>query len=273
MTLPEARRPPLPTAELAVPRQNERALFLRWQRDGDPAAREVLVERFAPFTRNLARRYSRSSEPYEDLVQVAMLGLLKAIDRYDIERGHSFQSYAVPTILGEMRRYFRDSGWAVHVPRGSQERALRVRSAHELLMEERGHAPTVDELAEYLTLEAEEVLDALQVLNGYETASLDAPRPGAPENASFADSIGEDDAHYERVELGLTVASGLRELDARERDILRMRFVEDLTQTQIAAAVGISQMQVSRVLRRSLDQLRASSDPPAEPPVGEVAAA
>jgi RNA polymerase sigma-B factor len=264
---------PGPTVNVSGPRPNEHALFRRWQRDGDPAAREALVERFAPFTRNLARRYSRSSEPYEDLVQVAMLGLLKAIDRYDLERGHSFQSYAVPTILGEMRRYFRDSGWAVHVPRGSQERALKVRSAHELLMEERGHAPTVDELAEYLSLEAEEVLDALQVLNGYETASLDAPRPGAPENASFADSIGEDDAHYERVELGLTVASGLRELDARERDILRMRFVEDLTQTQIAAAVGISQMQVSRLLRRSLDRLRTSSDPPAEPPADDVAVA
>ena len=264
MTLHSPGETPAPYAGSTPRRPNERALFLRWQRDGDPAAREALVERFAPFTRNLARRYSRSSEPFEDLVQVAMLGLLKAIDRYDLERGHSFQSYAVPTILGEMRRYFRDSGWAVHVPRGSQERALKVRSAHELLMEERGHAPTVDELSEYLSLDAEEVLDALQVLNGYETASLDSPRPGAPENASYADSIGEDDVHYERVELGLTVASGMRKLEPRDLSILRMRFVEDLTQTQIAAAVGISQMQVSRLLRRSLDQLRASSDPHAD---------
>jgi RNA polymerase sigma-B factor len=266
VTLHSPGEPPASQAGSGAQRPNERALFVRWQRDGDPAAREALVARFAPFTRNLARRYSRSSEPFEDLVQVAMLGLLKALDRYDIERGHSFQSYAVPTILGEMRRYFRDSGWAVHVPRGSQERALKVRSAHEQLMEERGHAPTVDELVEYLGLNAEEVLDALQVLNGYETASLDSPRPGDPENASYADSIGEDDEHYERVELGLTVASGMRELEPRELSILRMRFVEDLTQTQIAAAVGISQMQVSRLLRRSLDQLRASSDPRSETP-------
>jgi RNA polymerase sigma-B factor len=273
MTLAGPGESPAPEAGPASARPNERALFLRWQRDRDPAAREALVERFAPFTRNLARRYSRSSEPYEDLVQVAMLGLLKAIDRYDPERGHAFQSYAVPTILGEMRRYFRDSGWAVHVPRGSQERALKVRSAHELLMEERGHAPTVGELAEYLSLDAEDVLDALQVLNGYETASLDAPRPGAPENASFADSIGEDDAHYERIELGLTVAAGMRELDPRELSILRMRFVEDKTQTEIAAAVGISQMQVSRLLRRSLDRLRASAVEPSEPSAGESAAA
>jgi RNA polymerase sigma-B factor len=240
---------------------SEHGLFARWQRDGDPAAREALVERFTPLTRNLARRYSRSSVPFDDLLQVAMLGLLKALDRYDAERGHSFQSFAVPTVLGEMRRYFRDSGWAVHVPRGSQERALRVRSAHEQLMEERGHAPTVDELAEHLLLEAEEVLDALQVLNGYETVSLDAPRPGAPENASFAESIGEDDERFERVELGLTVASGVQALSPREREILHMRFAEDLTQTQIAARVGISQMQVSRLLRRSLEKLRASADP------------
>ena len=238
----------------------ERQLFVRWQRDGDPAAREALTERFAPLTRSLARRYSRSSEPFEDLVQVATLGLLKAIDRYDPERGHSFQSFAVPTVLGEMRRHFRDAGWAVHVPRGSQERALKVRSAHEQLMETSGRAPTVDELAKYLKLSGEEVLDALQVLNGYDTASLDAPRPGDPDNASFAESIGEDDVRFEHVELGLTLASGMQQLLPRELSILRMRFVEDLTQTQIAAKVGISQMQVSRLLRRSLDLLRSSAE-------------
>jgi RNA polymerase sigma-B factor len=247
----------------------QRSLFLRWQRDGDEAAREALVRRFTPLTRSLARRYSRSSEPFEDLVQVAMLGLLKAIDRYDPERGFSFQSFAVPTVLGEMRRYFRDSGWALHVPRGSQERALKLRSVHEQLMDERGHAPTVEELAEYLGCEAEQVLDSLQVLNAYDTVSLDAPRPGAAdEDATFAESIGEDDARYDLVELDITVASALREISPRMRTILRMRFVDELTQTQIAAKVGISQMQVSRLLRRSLDQLRELADPqdgPAEP--------
>jgi RNA polymerase sigma-B factor len=253
----------------AEPRE-ERSLFVRWQRDGDEAAREALVRRFTPLTRSLARRYSRSSEPFEDLVQVAMLGLLKAIDRYDSERGFSFQSFAVPTVLGEMRRYFRDSGWALHVPRGSQERALKLRTVHEQLMDERGHAPTVEELAEYLGCETEQVLDSLQVLSAYDTVSLDAPRPGAAdEDATFAESIGEEDPRYDLVELDLTVASALRQISPRERTILRMRFVDELTQTQIAAKVGVSQMQVSRLLRRSLDQLRELAEPPQDEPGGK----
>jgi RNA polymerase sigma-B factor len=249
-------------AEKQAAGRRERELFARWQLQRDERAREELVRRFTPLTRSLARRYSRSSEPFDDLLQVAMLGLLKAIDRYDLERGFSFQSFAVPTVLGEMRRYFRDSGWSLHVPRGSQERALRLRSAHEQLMDERGHAPTVGELAHELSWEAEHVLDALQVLSAYDTVSLDAPPPGGPvEDASFAESIGDDDPHFELVELDLTVASALRQLKPRERTILHMRFVQELTQTQIAAKVGVSQMQVSRLLRRSLDQLRELADP------------
>ncbi len=257
-------------ATQAVARE-ERELFERWQRGGDANAREALVRRFTPMTRNLVRRYSRSSEPFEDLLQVALLGLLKAIDRYDLERGFSFQSFAVPTVLGEMRRYFRDSGWALHVPRGSQERALRIRAAHDHLMDERGHSPTVDELAQYLDCDHGQVLDALQVLNAYDTVSLDAPPPGGPaEDASFAESIGEDDSRYELVELDLTVASALRELLPRERLILHMRFVEELTQTQIAERVGVSQMQVSRLLRRSLDQLRELAEPSPDAPAVDL---
>jgi RNA polymerase sigma-B factor len=249
-------------------KRRERVLFLHWQRDGDERAREELVRRFTPLTRSLARRYSRSSEPFEDLLQVAMLGLLKAIDRYDLQRGYSFQSFAVPTVLGEMRRYFRDSGWALHVPRGSQERALRLRSAHEELMDQRGHAPTVSELAQDLGWEAEHVIDALQVLGAYDTVSLDAPAPGGPaEDASFAESIGDDDPRYALVELDLTVSSALRQIDPRDRMILRLRFVEELTQTQIAAKVGVSQMQVSRLLRRTLEQLRELAEAAERPPV------
>jgi RNA polymerase sigma-B factor len=233
------------------------ALFVSWQRDRDSAAREALVQRFMPLTRRLARRYGRSSEPFEDLLQVASLGLLKALDRYDAERGFPFESFAVPTILGEMRRYVRDSGWAVHVPRGAQERALKVRDAQEHLSGGRGHAPTVSQLAQYLELDAEEVIDALQAIHAYETVSLDAPRPGASEDAAaIGDAIGADDERYELVELDATVAVALGHIPARERLILRMRFVDDLTQTEIAEQVGISQMQVSRLLRRSLDQLR-----------------
>src|SRR5664279_205082 len=150
-----------------------RQLFLRWQQQGDHAAREELVRRFMPLARSLARRYGRSSESFEDLLQVASLGLLKAMDRYDVERGHPFQSFAVPTILGEMRRYFRDSGWAVHVPRGAQERALKVRDAQERLTNETGRAPSVNQIAEYLELDIEDVIDALQAIRAYETVSLD----------------------------------------------------------------------------------------------------
>jgi RNA polymerase sigma-B factor len=234
-------------------------LFVRWQQQRNREARDALVQRFMPLARNLARRYNRSSEPYEDLLQVASLGLLKALDRFDPALGNRFPSFAVPTILGEIRRYFRDSGWAIHVPRGAQERALQVRNAQEDFANERGHAPTVSQLAEYLELDIEEVVDALRAIDAYEALSLDAPRPGLEEKndgLTYGDSVGSVDARYELVELDATVSAALAHIPARERLILHMRFVEDLTQTQIAARVGISQMQVSRLLRRSLDQLR-----------------
>ncbi len=257
------------TATMTAPKParatgDPRHLFMRWQRHGDRMAQEALVQRYMPLARSLTRRYGRSSEPFEDLLQVACLGLLKAIDRYDLERGHPFQSFAVPTILGEMRRYFRDSGWAIHVPRGAQERALKVRDARDRLANEHGHAPTVNQLAEYLEIDCEDVLDALQAIQAYETVSLDAPRPGSEDGAAaYGDSIGTDDERYELVELDATLAAVLGHIPARERLILKMRYVEDLTQTEIAERVGISQMQVSRLLRRSLDQLRSLTHAPA----------
>ena len=245
----------------SVMRGDTRDLFLRWQKRGDQGARDELVEQFMPLARSLARRYGRSSEPFEDLLQVASMGLLKAVDRFDPERGHPFSSFAVPTILGEMRRYFRDSGWAVHMPRGLQEQALKVRDAQERLTNEHGHAPTVGQLAEYLEFDTEDVLDTLQALQAYETLSLDAPPPSAGDEAiTYGDALGHEDERYELVELDATVSAALAHLPARERLVLHLRFVEDLTQTEIAAHVGVSQMQVSRLLRHSLDQLRALSD-------------
>lgn len=234
-------------------------LFARWQRHGDEAARDALVRRYLPLANRLARRYMRSSEPFEDLQQVASLGLLKALDRFDPYRGRPFQSFAIPTMLGEMRRHFRDTGWSVHVPRGAQERALKVRDAQEAFANEHGRAPTVNQLAVYLELGAEEVIDALVAMQGYKTLSLDAPRPGEQDDTamSYGDSVGEEDERYELVELDATVTSVLDHIPARERRILHMRFVEDLTQTEIAARMGISQMQVSRLLRRSLEELRS----------------
>ncbi len=248
-------QPSLRTAPAAA--DDSRELFARWQRDGEPSAREALVRQYMPLARSLARRYGRSSEPFEDLLQVASLGLLKALDRYDADRGHPFASFAVPTILGEMRRHFRDSGWAVHVPRSVQERALKLRDAQERLSNERGHAPTVGQLAEYLELDVEDVLDALQALQAYDTLSLDATRPGAGgEPVAHVDTLGCEDERYELIELDVTLTGVIGQIAPRERAILRMRFVEDLTQTEISRRAGISQMQVSRLLRRSLDQLR-----------------
>lgn len=237
--------------------RESRELFARWQRGGEIDAREALVRLYMPLARGLARRYGYSAEPFEDLIQVASLGLLKALDRYDADRGHAFASFAVPTILGEMRRYFRDSGWAVHVPRGAQERALKVRDAQERMANERGRAPTVNQLAEYLELDIDQVIDALQAIHAYETLSLDAPRPGTEgEIVAYGDTVGELDERYELVELDLTITGVLGQITPRERAILYMRFVEDLTQSEIAQRVGISQMQVSRVLRHALEQLR-----------------
>jgi len=216
------------------------------------------VEGYRSLVYFLARKFMNRGEPLEDIVQVGFLGLIKAIERFDPGLGNEFTTFATPTILGEMRRYFRDSGWSVHVPRGAQERALKVRDAQERLANERGRAPTVNQLAEYLELDLEEIIDALQAIQAYEALSLDAPRPGADDEVvAYGDSIGREDERFELVELDATITAVLEHIPPRERLILRMRFVEDLTQTEIAAQVGISQMQVSRLLRRSLDQLRA----------------
>jgi RNA polymerase sigma-B factor len=236
-------------------------LFQRWQRDRDPAAREALVERFLPLARSLARRYDRSSEPFDDLMQVASLGLVKAVDRYDPSRGHAFASFAVPTILGELKRYFRDSGWAVHVPRGPQERALKVEEAQQRLTLKTGRSPTVDQIAQYLEMSTEDVLGALQAGQAYDALSLDAPRPSRDGDAdTYGDSLGCEDERYELVDADVTVAEALCHLPERERRVLQLRFVEDLTQTEIAKRIGVSQMQVSRLLRRSLEQLRELTD-------------
>ncbi|MGI8559180.1 MAG: SigB/SigF/SigG family RNA polymerase sigma factor [Solirubrobacteraceae bacterium] len=244
---------------VAIPNQVE--LFERWQDCGDRAARDQLVARFLPLARSLARRYDRSSEPFDDLLQVASLGLVKAIDRFDTSRGHAFASYAVPTILGELKRYFRDSGWSVHVPRGAQERALKVEEARLVLTAEKGRAPTVPELAQYLELDFEAVLAALQAAQAYDALSLDAPRPSSDgDSESYGESLGMDDARLAIVDDGVTVAGAIARLSERERRVLHLRFAEDLTQTEIAQRVGVSQMQVSRLLRRSLTQLREMVD-------------
>jgi RNA polymerase sigma-B factor len=233
-------------------------LFLHLRAGGDRQARELLIRRFLPLAHRLARRYSRSSEPQDDLRQVASLALVKAVDRFDATRGDNFVGFAVPTILGELKRYFRDATWAVHVPRRSQERALAMQRATEAIINDGGRAPTVDELAQKLEIGTEEVLDGLQAADAHQTLSLDAPQKLDDDGASvpLADTLGADDERYELVEDDATIAGVIGDLPEREREILHLRFVEELTQSQIAKRTGVSQMHVSRLLRRSITQLR-----------------
>ncbi len=232
-------------------------LFDRWRRQSDRGARDALIERFLPLARMLARRYAASNEPYDDLVQVASLGLVKAAERFDPGRGYAFSSFAVPTIVGELKRYFRDAGWALHVDRGAQERARRISDARQKISSSEGRSPTVGELSEFLECSTEEVVDGLQTAEAYETVSLDAPHPGGGDAAiSRLEAIGDEDQRLSSVDDQATIFSAAQHLPQRERQILYLRFGEDLTQTEIADRLGVSQMQVSRLLRRSLQRLR-----------------
>jgi RNA polymerase sigma-B factor len=239
--------------------QDER-LLLRYHREGDLAAREELVLRFMPLARQLAARYRNAGETHEDLVQVACLGLLKAVDRYDPRRGAGFTRYAVPTMLGELKRHFRDKGWSVHVPRATQELALKVSEALGSLPARLGRSARPRDLADAVGASVEEVLEAMEAATAYEAASLDAPRSGVETDGSwtFADALAEEDPGYERVEIGDTLRGTLSALPDRERLILRLRFEGDMTQAEIAERIGVSQMHVSRLLRRSLDRLSAA---------------
>jgi RNA polymerase sigma-B factor len=231
-------------------------LFERWQKGCDQSARDELIEQFLPLARKLARRYTAGHEPFEDLLQVASLGLVKAVDRFDCKRGNAFSSFAVPTILGELKRYFRDLGWAVHVPRGAQERAIKVEDARARLTPKSGRAPTVPELAEYLELSIEEVLESLEAARAHHATSLDAPiDDGDGGHVPIVDTFGEEDPNLGLADFRITIGAAAGELTEREREVLALRFVQDMTQTEIAESIGVSQMQVSRILRRSIARL------------------
>src|SRR3954471_20622198 len=234
-----------------------RLLFVRYQASGDMAAREELVKPFLPLARRLARRYERASEPLEDLVQVASVGLVKAIDRFETEQGTGFSSYAVPTILGELKRHFRDSGWALHVPRGMQEKVLKVNEAIERLSGPLGSSPSPQQVAAELNMPVEEVLEAMEAGAAYDTVSLDAPlRSSDDDRTSLADAVGDLDERLDLVEHSASLGRALRAMPERERSILYLRFAEGLTEVEIAERIGISQMHVSRLIRRALERLR-----------------
>ncbi|WP_425456985.1 RNA polymerase sigma factor SigF [Actinomadura hallensis] len=248
--------------ESAVPdRARARALFERLTElpEGDPERqriRDQLVELHLPLVEYLARRFRNRGEWLDDLIQVATIGLIKSIDRFDLERGVEFSTYATPTIVGEIKRHFRDKGWAVRVPRRLQELKLSLTKAISDLAQREGRAPTVSELAAHLQMSEEEVLEGLESANAYSTVSLDAPDSGDEDAPAVADSLGMVDESLEGVEYRESLKPLLEKLPAREKKILLLRFFGNMTQSQIAAELGISQMHVSRLLARTLAQLR-----------------
>src|SRR3954462_4921307 len=231
----------------------ERVLLRRYHRQGDAAARDALAEEMLPLARSLAGRYAGRAEPLEDLVQVACVGIMKAIDGFDIDREVRFSSYATPTVLGEIKRYFRDRTWAIRVPRGMQELQLQISRARDKLTLELGRSPNVVELARAVGAPFEEVLQTIQSQDARRTRSLDEP---LGEDMTLADAVGGTDPELGRAEIRVLLDDAFSILSQRDQVILRLRFEHDLTQNEIAKRIGVSQMQVSRLIRQSLARLR-----------------
>jgi RNA polymerase sigma-B factor len=251
-------------------RASDRDLLRAYHESGDLAAREQLIERYMSLVRSLARRYSYRGEQLDDLVQIGAIGLIKAIDRFDVERGVELTTYATPNIIGEIKRHFRDRGWAVRVPRGLQELNVKLSKLVEQLTVQLSRSPTIAELAKAASVEEEEVLEALESGRAYSSLSLSVGGGGGgdDEDVDPMETIGAIEHEYEVSEDRAVLEPGLRVLDERERTILQLRFFEGLTQSQIAQQIGISQMHVSRLIRRSLEKIREeiASEDFEEPP-------
>ena len=236
-------------------KRREAQLFNHLRMTGDPGTRETLVRRYLPLARHTARRFQRPIDSFDDVYQVACYALLKAVDRFDPDRGLAFTTYAIPTMVGELKRYARDTGWGVRVPRGLQDRVLEVDQAITDLTGRLGRSPTAAEVAAERGLTTEELLEIMEAAAGSRFESLDTPLGAEAEAATRLDTIGGPDPHFDLMENAHAIGSALRALEDRERTILRLRFGEELSQSQIARRLGISQMHVSRLLRRTLDRL------------------
>ena len=246
-------------------------LLRRYHLHGDLRARDQLITMYMPLVRSLARRYASRGEHFDDLVQVGAIGLIKAIDRFDLARGVELTTYATPNIVGEIKRYFRDKGWSVRVPRGLQELNIRVNKVIDELTPKLQRSPTIAEIAAAASATPEEVLEALESSQAYNSISLQASPTNDPgdDEATLVDYLGGDEDAYDTMEDRTVLAPGFAKLDSRERYILHLRFFEGLTQSQIAARVGISQMHVSRLIRRSLEKLREEIGELDAPPVSQ----
>ena len=231
-------------------------------------ARDELVRLHLPLVEHLTRRFLNRGEPYDDLLQVGTIGLIKAIDRFETERGVEFSTYATPTIVGEIKRHFRDKGWAIRVPRRLQELRISISAATAELTQDLGRSPRISEIAARIGVTDEEVIEGLESSNAYATLSLDAPESTEDSAMSMLDMLGDDDEALEHVENRATIKPLLEQLEPRERHIVTLRFFRGMTQSQIAAEVGISQMHVSRLLAKTLQQLRESLTDDGATPVG-----
>lgn len=243
----------------------EQELLRRFREEADPEARDELITRYLPLVRGLARRFAARGQSLDDLVQVGAIGLIKAVDRFDETRGVELSTYATPTILGEIKRYFRDKGWAVKVPRALQDLNVRLTRVVEELTAELNRSPTIGEMAEACGVGEEEVLEALESGRAYNSLSLfGSGTVEDEEEYEILDSLGREEEAYETVEQRRVLAPAMERLDERERLILHLRFFEGMTQTQIAARVGISQMHVSRLIRKAIETLRQEMLPGSE---------
>jgi RNA polymerase sigma-B factor len=252
-----------PATGVELTRRRSAALFVDFldpdapqaTRDG---AREALVHLHLPLVEHCARRFRNRGEPFEDLVQVGTIGLIKSVDRFDPERGVEFSTYATPTIIGEIKRYFRDKGWAIRVPRRLQELRMQIGSATGELTQSLGRSPTPRELAEHIGCTVEEIVEGIESSNAYSTLSLDASDDNDDGAPTILDALGVDDEGLAHVEIRESIKPLLDRLDQREKKILLLRFFKNMTQSQIAEEIGVSQMHVSRLLNRTLEQLRTS---------------
>jgi RNA polymerase sigma-B factor len=245
-------------------REDTKSLFARLQATGDQSYREALARLHLPLVEYLAKRFKDRGEPLDDLIQVGSVGLLKAIDRFDLDRGVEFSTYATPTIVGELKRYFRDKGWAIRVPRRLQELSLRLNKIIAQLTQDLGRSPTIEEIAKMAGVTQDEVLEALESGQAYSTTSLDAPAGDDEDAPMRMDRIGEEDLRLDNLEYFASLAPLIDQLPEREKMILGLRFFRGKTQSQIAEEVGISQMHVSRLLARILDFLRQGMEGTAE---------
>ena len=238
----------------ALPPRDPDAMFAALRASPDPGLRDRLIEHYLPLARSVANRYRHTPQSFDDVLQVANLALVKAVDGFDPERGLAFSSYAVPTMIGEIKRHFRDTAWALHVPRALKEKVLLVERCERELSAAIGRAPTVDDLAQATGLSAEGVLDALEARSAHDAESIDGGDDDEPGGRVAA--LGVEDARLDQVDVRATLSSAMGRLTDRDRLIIRLRFVDGLTQTQIAERVGVSQMQISRLLRNALRDLR-----------------